>query len=47
MNRISAVEAVIHIAWLLLLLFLLRTSTAMILQRNPGSKFGAALAYII
>lgn len=46
MSRISFFEGAILLAWLLLLGFIIRFTTVTLLDRNPDSKLGAALAFV-
>lgn len=47
MHRISLVEFVIMLAWFLLLGFLVRFLSVSLIARDPNSKVGQALAFMI
>ena len=46
MHRISAIEAVIFTLWFLLVAFAIRYATVTLIDRDPDSRVGQALAFI-
>lgn len=46
MHRISAIEGLVMLCWFLLLGFFVRYLTVMLINRDPDSKVGQALAFI-